>query len=148
MKTHVETMTETKVNQRINLKVYASEERAGFFIIHPVGDINTSTYPILQKEMESIYESSPEIILFDMKQANYVNFRGLRVLLKTILEMNQRKGKVRLTNLQPHVKVMLEIMVDALPDWIYESQKPFETFLDATKKKCAGNGQWTKLDNF
>lgn len=147
METHTEIMTDSKVNQNSNLNVNASEESTGFFIIHPVGTINTNTYPILQKEMELIFESRPEIIIFDMKQANYVNFRGLRVLLKAIIEMNQRNGKVCLKNLQPQVKEMFESMIEALPDWICRGRKQLKNNLDANHNNCSGDSQWTKSDD-
>ena len=140
METYPENMTDSKIYESFNLSVTASEERAGLFIIHPVGSINTNTYPILKKEMEWIFESRPEIILFDMKQVNYVNFRGLRVILKTIMEMNQRSGKVYLTNLQPEVKEMFEVMNGALPGWLFSSRKQLENYFDAIHNNCLGNG--------
>jgi anti-anti-sigma factor len=139
METYPENMADSKVNESFNLSVTASEERAGLFVIHPTGSINTNTYPILKKEMEWIFESKPEIILFDMKQVNYVNLRGLRVILKTIIKMNLRCGKVYLTNLQPEIKEMFEIMNDALPEWFFGSQKQFENYHDAIHNNFSGN---------
>ena len=81
--------------------------------------------------MEWIFESKPEIILFDMKYVNYVNLRGLRVILRTIIEMNQRRGQVYLTNLQPEIKKMFEVMNGALPEWVFENRKLWENYLDA-----------------
>ena len=66
MRTHPGIMTNNKVNGNFNLSVYRKEKREGFFIIYPVGAINTITSPILQNEVEQIYESKPEIIVFDM----------------------------------------------------------------------------------
>jgi anti-anti-sigma factor len=139
MESYPEIMTDSKVNESINLSVTASEERAGLFIIHPVGSINTNTYPILKKEMEWIFESRPEIVLFDMKQVNYVNFRGLRVILKIIMEMNRRGGKVYLTNLHPELKEMFEVMNGALPESIFGSRKQLKIYLDAIHNNCSGN---------
>ena len=139
METYPEIMTDSKVNESFNLSVTASEEGAGLFVIHPVGSINTNTYSILKKEMEWIFESKPEIILFDMKQVNYVNLRGLRVILKTIIKMNLRSGKVYLTNLQPEIKEMFEVMNDALPEWFFGSRKQLEIYLDAIHNNCSGN---------
>lgn len=141
MKTYPENMTDSKVNEgfKFKLSVTASEERAGLFVIHPTGSINTNTYPILKKEMEWIFESKPEIILFDMKRVNYVNLRGLRVILKTIIKMNLRNGKVYLTNLQPEIKEMFEVMNDALPEWFFGSRKQLENYHDAIHKNFYGN---------
>ena len=139
MKTYPEIMTGSNVNESFSLSVSANEESAGLFIIHPVGSINTNTYPILKKEMEWIFESKPEIILFDMKQVNYVNLRGLRVILKTIIKMNLRSGKVYLTNLQPEIKEMFEVMNDALPEWFFGSRKQLEIYLDVIHNNCSDN---------
>jgi anti-sigma B factor antagonist len=147
MKTYPEIVTESKISHNYDLSVYSCEERAGLFIIHPVGSINTNTSPILQKEMQQIIESGPEIVLLDMNQVNYINFRGLRVILKTIMEMNQRNGKVCLGNLQPQVKEMFEIMHGILPKWIFEGRKQLEHYLDGSHNDCTGNSQWTISDD-
>ncbi len=133
MERYNKSMTDSDVNGSLNLSVTAKEERSGLFIIHPVGSINTNTYPILQKELEWIFESRPEIILFDMKQVNYVNFRGLRVILKTIIEMNQRSGKVYLTNLQSEIKEMFEVMNSALPEWFLGSREQLDNMCEAVR---------------
>ena len=145
MGTYPEIMADRKVTERFNLNVHAGEERAGFFIIHPFGTINTNTYPILQKEIEWIFESRPDVILFDMKHVKYINFRGLRVFLKTIMEMNQRNGKVYLTNLQPKVKEMFDVMIGTLPEWVFGSRKQLEDCLNANHNNCSGNSQWSKF---
>ena len=146
MKTHLGIMTNNTANGNFNLSVYRNEKREGFFIIHPVGAINTNTSPILQNEVEQIFESKPEIIVFDMKQVDYINFRGLRVILKTILEMDQRYGKVYLTNLQAQIKEMFEIMNGALPEWIFESRNQVESHHDVTHSSSSDNGYRIKFE--
>ena len=49
MRTESEIMADYKVNGSSNLSVYVSEKREGFFIIHPIGSINTITSPSLAK---------------------------------------------------------------------------------------------------
>jgi len=146
MRTHPGIMTDNKVNGSFNLSVYLNEKREGFFIIHPVGPMSKKTSPILQKEVEQIFESKPEIILFDMKQVNYVNFRGLRLILNIIMEMNQRNGKVYLTNLQPQIREIFEIMNGALPEWIFESRKQLENYLDAMHDSYSDYSYRTKFE--
>jgi anti-anti-sigma factor len=147
MDIYIENKNASKVNRSFALRVDSSEDGAGRFIIHPVGCISTITSPILQKEMQRILESSPEIVLIDMNQVNYINFRGLRVILKIIRKMNQRNGKVCLRNLQPQVKEMFEIMHGILPQCIFEGRKQLEHYLDANHDNCTGNSQWTMPDD-
>jgi anti-anti-sigma factor len=140
-------MTYSKVNQDLGLRVHSSEDRVAIFLIHLVGSINTITSPILQKEIQRILGSGPEIIIIDLNQVNYINFRGLRVILKTIMEMNQRNGKVCLTNLQPQVKEMFIIMYGILPKWVFEGRNQLEHYLNMNQSDCTGNSQWTISDD-
>ena len=146
MRPHPEIMTDNKVNGNFNSSVHLNEKREGFFIIHPDGPMNTKTSPVLQNAVEQIFESQPEIIVFDMKQVNCINFRGLRVILKTIIEMDQRYGKVYLTNLQPQIKEMFEIMNGALPEWIFESRNQLEKYLGAMHNSCSDYSNMTKFE--
>ena len=146
MKTHPGIMTSNTINGNFNLSVYRNEKRKGFFIIHPVGAINTNTSLSLQNEVDQIFGSKPEIVVFDMNHVNYINFRGLRVILKTILKMDQRNGKVYLTNLQPQIKEMFEIMNGALPEWIFESRKQLENYFDAMHASYSDHRYRTKFE--
>ncbi len=110
MRTEHGNMTDSKVNGSSKLSVYVSEKRKGFFVIQPIGSINTITSPILQNEVEQIYESKPEIIMFDMQQVSYMNSKGLHVILKVHQAMKLRGGRVVLTNLQPHIKEVFDII--------------------------------------
>lgn len=147
METCPEIMADRNVDSSANLRVCIREERAGFFIIHPIGSINTNTYLILQKELERIFKTGPEIILFDMKQINYVNFRGLRVILKTITELNQHKGKIFFTNFQPQVKEMLVIMIALLPECVFGGRKQLEDLLNVNHGTCSENKKWTRSED-
>jgi hypothetical protein len=58
--------------------------------------------------------------------------------------MNQRSGKILLTNLQPEIKEMLDVMNRVLPDWIFGSRKQFENYLDVIQNN--GSGKKTSAD--
>jgi hypothetical protein len=60
--------------------------------------------------------------------------------------MNQRSGKVYLTNLQPQIKEMFEIMNGALPEWVFESRKQLEHYLDAMQESYADYRYMTKSE--
>ena len=117
MKTYLKTTTDSPVNNRFNLRVYYSEKRKGRFIICPVGAIHTLTFQTLKNEIARILESKPEMIVFDMKQVDYINSKGLHVILDTIVEMYTRSGNVYLTNLQPQIEHIFDVMKGALPLW-------------------------------
>lgn len=134
MRTEYEIMTDYKVNGSSNLSVYVSEKKEGFFIIHPIGSINAITSSILQNEVEQIYESKPEIIMFDMKQVSYINSKGLHVILKAHQAMKSRGGRIVLMNFQPHIKKVFDI-INALPkQQIFASRYELDNYLDTMQK--------------
>ena len=134
MRAEPEIMADYKVNGSSNLSVYVREKREGFFIIHPIGSINTITSPILQNELDQIYESKSEIILFDMKLVSYINSKGLHVILKAHQAMKSRGGRIVLMNFQPHIKKVFDI-INALPKQrIFASRYELDNYLDTMQK--------------
>ena len=134
MRTDPGNMADNKINGSFSLSVNVNERREGFFVLQPIGSINTITSPILQNDVEQIYESKPEIIMFDMKQVSYINSRGLHVILKVHQAMKSRGGRVVLFNLQPNIKEVFDI-IDALPaQRIFASRHELDNNLDTMQK--------------
>ena len=111
------------------LGVYPIEKASGGFIFHLVGSLDMNSYLILEKKVELIIESAPEIIIFDMEHVHYINCRGLRVILRTIKQMKQRSRRVYLMNLQVQIIEMFEIMNGLMPQWIFANQEELENYL-------------------
>ena len=134
MRTEPEIMADYKVNGSSNLSVYVREKGEGFFIIHPIGSINAITSPILQNELDQIYESKSEIIMFDMKQVSYINSKGLHVILKAHLAMKSRGGRIVLINFQPHIKKVFDI-INAFPKQrIFANRHELDNYLGTMQK--------------
>ena len=75
-------------------------------------------------------KTHPGIIMFDMRQVSYINSKGLHVILKAHQTMKSRGGRVVLTNLQPHIKEVFDI-IDALPaQRIFASRHELDNYLD------------------
>ena len=111
------------------LGVYPIEKASGGFIFHLVGSLDMNSYLILEKKVELIIESAPEIIIFDMEHVHYINCRGLGVILRTIKQMKQRSRRVYLMNLQVQITEMFEIMNGLIPPWIFADAEELENYL-------------------
>lgn len=145
MRTDPGIMTDYKVNGSSNLSGCFSEKREGFFVIQPVGSINTITSQILQNEVKQIFKSKPEIILFDMKQVSYINSNGLSVILKVHQAMKSRGGRVILINFQPHIKKVFDI-INALPkERIFADQHELDDYLDTMQNSCSDYSYITRF---
>ena len=134
MKMILKIFRERKNRKSFSGRVYDRKKSPGVFTIHPAGSMDTNTYPIIEKKAEQILKSAPEVIIFDMQNVNYINSRGLRVILKVQRAMKLRGGRVVLINLQPHIKEVFGI-IDALPaQRIFANRDELDNYLDTMQK--------------
>jgi len=118
------------------LKVTSAEKRPGVITISPIGSMDTNTYMILEEKVDSILQKTPDLIIFDMENLNYINSMGIRVLLKTKKAQKKWDGKVVFMNLQPQIKKVFDIL-KALPSLqVFASIEELDNYLDAMQKKA------------
>jgi len=129
MKTNPGIILDSTSCEGFSLSVYSTEKTSGGFIIHPVGSLDMNSYFILEKKVEFILDSAPEVIIFDMEYVYYINCSGLRVILRTIKLMKQRSRRVYLMNPQVQIMEMFEIMNGLIPPWIFADPKELEHYL-------------------
>jgi anti-anti-sigma factor len=73
-------------------------------------------------------------VVFDLKEVPYLSSGGIRTFLKTEKWLNERGGKLHLTNIQLYPKEVLEM---AGFDQIFSMHSTLETALDKPDKKTA-----------
>lgn len=120
----------------MQLKVNVIERTPGVFVFKPEGSIDSVTSETLEQRLLFIPRcSSPLTIVFDMNDTVYMSSAGVRVVFKAQKQMKERGGKFYITNLQPQVRKVFEI-INALPGLrIFESVEELDRYLDAMQKK-------------
>lgn len=117
------------------LKVNTAVKRPGIFVVAPIGSIDAAGQPIFQQKVGSVLDQNPDVIIFDMEFADYINSMGIRVLIKTKKAMKKNGGKIVFTNLQPQIKKVFEIL-NALPSLkVFASIQELDGYLDAMQAK-------------
>jgi anti-sigma B factor antagonist len=116
------------------LNVTVEEKEAGTYTVRPVGSIDSNTFDILGTQLEAIFEKSPKIIIFDMKDVSFVSSAGVGVIL--VAEQSLKSGgKILLVNLQPQIKKVFDI-VKALPDQqVFTSLTEMDKYLKEIQRK-------------
>ena len=118
----------------MELKVSSYEKVTGIFVIEPAGKIDITTCDTLEQEVERVMENFPKSIVFDMQDVDYISSAGIRVILKAHKGMKQRGWEVSMTNLQPTVRKVFEI-IKALPDQqIFSNVEELDAYLDRIQK--------------
>jgi len=118
----------------IPLKVSIEDRGEGTYTIRPEGSIDTNTFMTLQNELDPILEKS-KVIIFDMKNVNYVSSAGVGVVLLAEQTLKANNGKVLMVNLQPQIKKVFDI-VKALPDQqVFSSLEEMDRYLKEVQRK-------------
>jgi len=117
------------------LKVNTAVKRPGIFVVAPIGSIDAAGYAVFQEKVTSVLNQSPDVIVFDMEYADYINSMGIRVLVKAKKALKQRGGKIVFINLQPQIQKVFEIL-NALPSLkVFASIQELDSYLDAMQAK-------------
>jgi len=118
----------------MQLSVTIKEKSPGVQILSLIGSLNTNTFPVLEKEVNVVLEKSPDVLIFDLEQLEYLSSAGIRVILKANKAMKQKNGKAMFTNMQPQIKKVFEI-INALPhQQIFSSIEEMDQYLDTMQK--------------
>ncbi len=117
------------------LTVTKQETRAGVFKVHPVGSLDSDTYSILEKSIDTILKHAPTEIVLDMESVHYMSSAGIRIILKAKRDLKNQGGNLLLVNLQPPVQKVLDI-INALPSLkVFASIKELDAYLDEMQRK-------------
>jgi anti-anti-sigma factor len=117
------------------LNVNSREKEPGVFVVSSEGSLDTNTYSILEKKVDSILEGSPKVIIFDMEYLNYISSMGVRVVLKARKALEKYGGNLVLLNLKPHVRKVFDI-INALPsEQVFASVEEMDQYLDRMQRK-------------
>ena len=120
----------------MSLKVTSREKSSGVFIVSPEGSLDTDTYPVLEEKVDSLLNTPPGTIIFDMEKLDYISSMGVRVIAKAKKSLKESGGKVVLLNLQPQIRKVFEI-IKALPsEQIFSSIEEMDRYLDTMQKEA------------
>ena len=111
----------------LNITVDKKEEQV--FLVTLVGEINTETYADLEDEVQPIITASVKAIVFDMAGVSYISSMGLSAIFKIKQSIEEYNGTIAITNLQPQVKKVFEI-IKVLPEHYFSTMQEAEHYLD------------------
>lgn len=121
------------------LEVTVAERPGGVYMLSPSGSLDSNTHLILEKELEKVLSKSPNTVIFDLEDLKYISSIGLRIIFKIKKTMKQKGGMMVMTNLQPQVKEVFQI-VSALPkEAVFESMEELDDYLLAMQKQSLEN---------
>jgi anti-sigma B factor antagonist len=117
------------------LRLKVGEKSPGVQIVRPIGSLDTMTYLTLEDEIDSLLQKGPKLIIFDMKELEYISSSGVGAIIRARKMMKNHDGQVLLVNLQPQIEKVFEI-IKALPDErIFKDVEELDRYLDRMQKR-------------
>ena len=111
------------------LKVNLEKKQGEVYVFTVSGSIDSDTYKTLEDKVNPILNAGAKVIIFDLDKVEYVSSMGLNTVFKVQRGMEKTGGTFLMTNVQPQVKKVFEI-VKALPSMkIFESIEEADTYL-------------------
>jgi anti-anti-sigma factor len=119
----------------MDLTVDVKQKARGVYMIQPAGLLNSSTFAILDKEVDDILAKSPNLLVLDLERLEYLSSAGLRVILKAREALRKNNARLVFMNLQPQIRKVFDI-VSALPSMqIFKNIEELDDYLDVMQKK-------------
>jgi len=120
----------------MSLDIVLKQKVLGIFIVSLAGSLDSNTYAALEKKLDSIIDTSTQVVVFDMKRLEYLSSAGVRVFLKARKAVKKNSGKMTFLDPQPQVKKVFEI-INAMPNMqIFSNTEELDAYLDAMQKKA------------
>jgi len=113
----------------MSLKINSEKKPGDVFVFTLNGSIDSDTYKELDDRISPVLNSGAKVVIFDMDGVEYVSSMGLNTIFKIQRTLDKSSGTFMMTNIQPQVKKVFEI-VKALPSMkIFESIEEADAYL-------------------
>jgi anti-anti-sigma factor len=120
------------------LTVHTEQKALGTYIVAPSGQINGSTYGLLEDALDPLIAQNPNLIALDLAKVDYLSSAGIRVILKTKKALAASDGKLVFMHLQPQIRKVFEI-IEALPSMrVFKNFAEMDEYLDRMQKQVTG----------
>jgi anti-sigma B factor antagonist len=117
------------------LEVNVDKKGEGTFVVSSFGSIDSITYKELEKTMAPLLVSTTKVVVLNMEGVSYISSMGISVILKTKKVVEENGGSFIMTNLQPQIKAVFEV-IKALPNMrVFESLKEADEYLSQIQRK-------------
>lgn len=113
----------------MSLKIDIEKKPGDVYVFTLAGSIDSDTYKLLDDRIAPILNGGAKVIIFDMDAVEYVSSMGLNTIFKVQRSLDRTNGTFMMTNIQPQVKKVFDI-IKALPNMkIFESIEEADTYL-------------------
>ena len=119
----------------MKLTIHVQKRELGGYQVRPEGRLDTFTTVDFEEKITKLLEEKPVVLVFDMTDLVYVSSAGLRMIYKAWKTVGEYKGKFLMVNLQPQIKMVMEIIKSLPSEQVFTSVEEVDEYLDIIQKK-------------
>jgi len=99
------------------------------------GALDLTSAPQAAKALTALVATNPKVVAFDLAKLVFVDSTGISLLLKARRDIEAKGGSVFITNMQPSIRKVFEI-VKALPGTaVFANMKEMDEYLKGIQDK-------------
>jgi anti-anti-sigma factor len=85
------------------------EEKDGIVCVRIAGRLDADSAAQAETTLKGLLKEGKSRLVFDLGKMDYISSAGLRVILMTVKELQNKKGKVVLSALTPYVREIFDV---------------------------------------
>ena len=118
-----------------SFSVVVQSKKPGFFVIKVFGSLDSEHYLELEERVLPIIDPTARVIVMDLSELSYISSMGIGSLLKIKKAMEENQGKLMLTNVQPQIKKVFEIIKALPPEIIFRNVEEADVYLSRIQQE-------------
>lgn len=124
----------------MDLKIQIYEPKGDSRRIALAGRLDTHTYDKLDRLLAPVLGSSVRALVFDLAELEYISSAGIRSIFKARKAIEGRGGKVLVSNLQPQIQKVFDIVKAVPMNSIFSTTEEADSYLDLMQKRVLQDG--------
>ncbi|MDD5627735.1 MAG: STAS domain-containing protein [Elusimicrobia bacterium] len=124
----------------MSLEISMQERQTCFFQLTLAGRLDTMTAPQLEQRVAMLIQDPVKALVLDMANLEYISSMGLRVVLKTMRDVQAKGGVFMVSNMRPEIQRVFEIAKLIPDDSFFTSVEEADHYFDAIQQKVRSGG--------
>jgi anti-anti-sigma factor len=122
----------------MKLTVETRQAQPGMMTVSLRGPLDGETHQALDREVRRLLTQPVRVIVLDMEGVEYISSAGVGALASAKTAIAKRGGELAMTNVQPQVAKVLEIMRLVPVLGVFKDQEELDEYLGRVQRRMTG----------
>jgi len=124
----------------MSLTITVNEVKPGLQVVALDGRLDTDSSPRLEKAIDGLLAGEPKVVWLDLAALSYLSSMGIRALHRAFKDLQAKKGRLLLANVQPQIKKVLDC-ARTFPPETFATMEEADAYYDSIQRKVLGRGE-------